>query len=154
MELLKIFKMFKDVEIPERATIRSSGFDIRAYLYDEVTGEKISKIIIQPFQRVLVTTGLKFEIPKGHEVQLRPRSGLSIKNGITLVNCVGTIDEDYRGEIKVPIINLSAEPFELEDGMRIVQGVLAEVVNYLVVETSILSNTKRESNGFGSSGIK
>ena len=101
---------------PFYATAGSAGMDIRAAIDGPIT--------LQPFERRLVPTGLIFHIPEGYEVQIRPRSGLSIKHGITLINCVGTIDSDYRDEVKVPLVNLSQEPYTLEPGERVAQLLL------------------------------
>lgn len=130
--------------LPEYKTIGSSGMDIYAFI-------KVA-IELMPLERKLVPTGLFFEIPLGYEIQIRPRSGLAIKNGITLINSPGTIDSDYRGEIKIPVVNLSNETHIIKDGDRIAQMILAkhEVVDWIPVEK--LEDSKRGIGGFGHTG--
>ncbi|HTN17189.1 MAG TPA: dUTP diphosphatase [Chitinophagaceae bacterium] len=132
--------------LPEYQTSGSAGMDLRANLSED--------IVLQPMERKLVPTGLFIALPEGYEAQIRPRSGLSIKRGLTLVNAVGTIDSDYRGELMVPVINLSAETQVIEDGERIAQMVIAryEQAAFSLVDT--LSETVRGAGGFGSSGTK
>lgn len=120
--------------------------DIRAML-----GEPV---VLMPGQRTLVPTGLKVEIPDGYEMQLRPRSGLALRSGITLVNTPGTIDADYRGEIGVILINLSQEPFTINPGERICQAAVAPVVHIEWEEASDLTESERGAGGFGHSGTK
>jgi dUTP pyrophosphatase len=108
---------------------------------------------LSPNQRVLVPTGLIFEIPQGYEIQIRPRSGLAFKNGVTCLNTPGTIDSDYRGEIKVLLINLGLEEFEISRGMRIAQMVVAPVTQAKLLETNELGETDRGAGGFGSTGV-
>lgn len=131
--------------LPEYKTIGSSGLDLLAS-NDET-------IIIKPMERTLVPTGIFVEIPEGYEGQVRARSGLSIKNGITLVNCVGTIDSDYRGELKIPVINLGQEAFEVNAGDRIAQLIITkyERINWLQVDS--VEDTERGEGGFGSTGV-
>lgn len=130
--------------LPAYETILSAGMDLRASLTES--------IILQPMQRTLIPTGLYIELPAGTEAQIRPRSGLAFKHGITVVNSPGTIDADYRGEIKVLLINLSQEPFEIKDSERIAQMVVSkhETVEWQLVET--LNETKRGEGGFGHTG--
>ncbi len=132
--------------LPEYQTSGSAGMDLRAWLPEPVT--------LQPMERKLIPTGLYMALPHGYEAQIRPRSGLAIKRGLSMVNTPGTIDSDYRGEIMVAMINLSAEAQTIEDGERIAQMVIAkyEQVAWSVAET--LNDTDRGSGGFGSSGIK
>ena len=132
-------------ELPAYQTAGSSGMDIRAFLPEPV--------ILQPLERRLIPTGLFIALPEGYEAQVRPRSGLAIKRGLSLVNTPGTIDADYRGEIMVPMINLSNEPQEIQDGERIAQMIVAryEQVQWQAVE--VLSETIRGAGGFGHSGI-
>jgi dUTP pyrophosphatase len=132
--------------LPEYQTSGSAGMDLRAYLPEPV--------MLQPMERRLIPTGLFIALPEGYEAQIRPRSGLSIKRGLSLVNAVGTIDSDYRGELMVPLINLSAEAQSIEDGERIAQMVIAryEQASFSLVDT--LSETVRGAGGFGSSGTK
>lgn len=108
---------------------------------------------IEPGQRALIPTGLTIALPPGYELQIRPRSGLALKNGITLPNAPGTIDEDYRGEIQVIVLNAGTEAFTVERGVRIAQAVLAPVVRVAWVEVEALDSTTRDTGGFGSTGV-
>ncbi len=130
--------------LPAYETNLSAGMDLRANLSEP--------IILQPMQRALIPTGLYIELPSGTEAQIRPRSGLAFKNGITVLNSPGTIDADYRGEIKVLLINLSKEAFEIKDSERIAQMVVSkhETVEWQLVET--LNQTQRGEGGFGHTG--
>ena len=132
-------------QLPEYATVQSAGVDLRANL-DE-------PIVMKPMERRLVPTGLLISLPAGFEAQVRPRSGLAIKKGITVLNTPGTIDADYRGEIGVILINLSQEDFTVNDGERIAQMVIArhEQAEWIQVET--LDETERGAGGFGHSGV-
>lgn len=132
--------------LPEYATLQSAGMDIRANL-DE-------PIVLQPLQRCLVPTGLYIALPSGTEAQIRPRSGLALKKGITVLNAPGTIDADYRGEIGIILVNLSQEPFVIQDGERIAQMVVAryEQASWNVADS--LEETERGEGGFGHSGQK
>jgi dUTP pyrophosphatase len=132
--------------LPEYATIHSAGMDIRANLNESV--------ILKPLERKLIPTGLFIELPEGYEAQIRPRSGLAIKKGITVLNSPGTIDADYRGEICVILINLSSEDFEIVDGERICQMVIAEHAKAEWVEVEELGETERGEGGFGHTGKK
>jgi dUTP pyrophosphatase len=132
--------------LPEYQTSGSAGMDLRANLTASVT--------LQPMERKLIPTGLFIALPEGYEAQIRPRSGLSIKRGLSLVNAIGTIDSDYRGELMVPIINFSAEPQTIEDGERIAQMVIARYEQASLNQVSVLSETERGAGGFGSSGTK
>lgn len=132
---------------PQPETEGAAGFDFRADIQAE--------IMLAPGERVLITTGLKFAIPVGYELQVRPRSGLALKNGITVVNTPGTVDADYRGVVGVILLNTGLEPFRVEPGMRIAQGVVNELpsVRYLTCATpDELGSTARDSGGFGSTG--
>ena len=131
--------------LPAYATTASAGMDLRANL-DE-------PMVLAPLQRALVPTGLYMALPEGYEAQVRPRSGLAIKKGITVLNSPGTIDADYRGEVCVILVNLSNEPFTITDGERIAQMVIArhEQVEWLPVE--VLSDTERGAGGFGHPGV-
>lgn len=131
--------------LPEYATPQSAGLDLRANLDEPVT--------LQPMQRALIPTGLRIALPQGCEAQVRPRSGLALKHGITLLNTPGTIDADYRGEVGVIMVNLSTEPFTVADGDRIAQLVIArhEQAEWVAVES--LDETERGEGGFGHSGI-
>lgn len=132
--------------LPEYATMGSSGMDIRASIDQSM--------VLQPSERVLVPTGLSVEIPLGYEIQVRPRSGLAIKHGITCLNTPGTIDADYRGEIKVILINLSNEPQTIQPGDRIAQLVLQKVEHIKWVPVNELADSERGAGGFGSTGTK
>lgn len=131
-------------DLPKYETVGSAGMDLRANIEEDV--------VIGSLERYLAPTGLFLEIPIGYEGQVRARSGLSIKKGITLVNAVGTIDSDYRGEVKVPLINLSKEPFTLTKGERIAQLVITEYTRIEWEETEQLEQTERGHGGFGSTG--
>ena len=131
-------------ELPAYETIGSAGLDIRAFIEESIT--------LKPLERKLVKTGLFIEIPVGYEAQVRPRSGLALKNGITVLNSPGTIDADYRGEIGVILINLSQDPFEIQSGERIAQLVFAQVEQAEWQLTDALSETNRGEGGFGSTG--
>ena len=131
--------------LPAYATELSAGMDIRANLTEPVT--------LQPMQRCLIPTGLYMALPKGFEAQIRPRSGLAIKKGITVLNSPGTIDADYRGEICVILVNLSAEAFVVEDGERIAQMVIARHEQSDWSEVSVLDVTERGAGGFGHTGV-
>lgn len=133
-------------ELPAYATADSAGMDVRASLAAPVT--------IQPMQRLLVPTGLRVALPQGYEMQLRPRSGLALKHGITLVNTPGTIDADYRGEIGVILINLSDTPFVINPGERICQMVVAPYTRVEWEEADALDATERGDGGFGHTGRK
>lgn len=132
--------------LPQYATALSAGLDLRANLEAPIT--------IEPLQRVLVPTGLFMALPEGFEAQVRPRSGLAIKRGITVLNTPGTIDADYRGEIGVILINLSQETFVVEDGERIAQMVIARHEQAQWDEVEVLDETERGAGGFGHSGVK
>lgn len=133
-------------ELPRYQSSLSSGFDLKAQL------EGVS-VRLDPKKITLVPTGLCFEIPEGFEIQIRPRSGLAAKNGITTLNAPGTIDADYRGEVKVILINLGKEAFEMCDGDRIAQAVVCPVVQAKFEVVDRLSESKRGSGGFGSTGL-
>lgn len=138
--------------LPEYSTEYSAGMDLRANLKDEEGNDKVISIV--PGERVLIPTGLYFSIPYGYEGQIRPRSGLAIKYGITVLNTPGTIDADYRGEICVCLINHSKHSFKVHHGDRIAQIIFSKVEQAILVEVSELINTKRGTGGFGHTGIK
>jgi len=147
--MLKIPLKVKTLEnfrgaLPQYETAGASGFDIRAQL--------TTPLVLKPSERAMVPTGLSFEIPLGYELQSRPRSGWAAKKGLTVLNTPGTIDADYRGEVKVILINLGAEPIEIQDQERIAQLVLAPVVQAEFILTQDLSDTSRGAGGFGSTG--
>ena len=131
--------------LPAYETKNSAGMDLRAYLPD-------GSVTLQPMQRALIPTGLYIEIPEGYEGQVRPRSGLAFKHGITVLNTPGTIDADYRGELKQILINLSNEPFVINNGDRIAQIVFARCEQAEMVEVDELSETERGAGGFGHTG--
>jgi dUTP pyrophosphatase len=130
--------------LPSYATAGAAGFDLLAALREP--------LVVPPGGRALVPTGLQIALPQGYELQLRPRSGLALKHGITLPNSPGTVDEDYRGELGVIVLNTGAEPFTVERGMRIAQGVVAPVVRAGWAEVEELPATTRGTGGFGSTG--
>ena len=132
--------------LPQYATELSAGMDIRANISES--------IVLPPLQRCLVPTGLYIALPDGYEAQIRPRSGLAFKKGITVLNSPGTIDADYRGEICVVLVNLSAEAFVIEDGERIAQMVIARHEQAEWMKVNWLDETERGTGGFGHSGIK
>lgn len=132
-------------EMPAYATPLSAGLDLRANIDEPIT--------LQPLQRALVPTGLSMALPAGYEAQVRPRSGLALKHGITVLNTPGTIDADYRGEVGIILINLSAEPFTIHDGDRIAQMVVARCEQAECVGVESLDDTERGSGGFGHSGV-
>lgn len=132
--------------LPQYATPQSAGMDLRANLDEPVT--------LAPLERKLIPTGLYMALPAGYEAQVRPRSGLAIKKGITVLNSPGTVDADYRGEVCVILVNLSNEPFVVEDGERIAQMVIAKHEQPELVEVETLDETERGAGGFGHSGVK
>ena len=149
--MIAIRVMFDDgadpaLGLPAYATAGAAGADLRANLPDR------GRLTLAPGARALVPTGLRIEVPEGYEVQVRPRSGLALKHGITLPNSPGTIDSDYRGEVQVILINLGAEPFEIAHGDRIAQMVVAPVVQARFDLASSLTGTERGAGGFGSTG--
>ncbi|MBO7438518.1 MAG: dUTP diphosphatase [Bacteroidales bacterium] len=131
--------------LPQYSTEFSAGMDLRANLTDD--------LIIKPLQRVLVPTGLFIELPYGYEAQIRPRSGLAIKSGITVLNTPGTIDCDYRGEVKVILVNLSDQDFTVHHGDRICQMVIAKYEKTDLQEVEVLSDSVRSDGGFGHTGV-
>lgn len=132
--------------LPEYATTLSAGMDIRANID--------SPIVLKPLERKLIPTGLFIELPAGYEAQIRPRSGLAIKKGITVLNSPGTIDADYRGEVCIILVNLSSDNFEIVDGERICQMVIAEHAQAEWIEVEVLGETERGAGGFGHTGKK
>jgi len=131
--------------LPFYNTEHSAGMDLRAHLPEA--------LVLKPMERALISTGLFIELPEGYEAQVRPRSGLAIKNGITVLNTPGTVDADYRGEVKVILINLSNEPFTIQNGDRIAQMVIAKYEKITWNQVEELSDTERGAGGFGSSGV-
>lgn len=147
--ILRFVKDHPDARIPVRATSGSAGADLHAVMpnYKEV-------ITLYPGSRLLVSTGLKVAIPEGYEIQIRPRSGLALKYGITVLNSPGTIDSDYRGVMGVVLIHHGHEPFEIRTGDRIAQMVVAAVAPYVAQEVETLEETERAGGGFGSTGVR
>jgi len=135
----------KDIELPSYATEHSAGLDLRACVDKPLT--------LRPGERALIPTGFIIEIPEGYEGQVRPRSGLAVKKGITVLNSPGTIDADYRGEVKVILINLGEEEVTIEKGDRIAQLVIAPVSRVELIEVEEVSTTARGEGGFGSTGV-
>ena len=133
-------------DLPNYETIASAGMDLRANLTDPIT--------LKPLERAIVKTGLFMELPIGYEAQVRPRSGLAAKKGITVLNSPGTVDADYRGEIGVILVNLSNENFVIENGERIAQLVIAKHERAEWISVDVLSETSRGEGGFGSTGVK
>lgn len=133
-----------DLPLPAYETAQSAGMDLAAAINAPMT--------LAPGKRAMVPTGLAIALPAGYEAQVRPRSGLAAKNGVTVLNTPGTIDADYRGEVKVILVNLGEDSFEIERGMRIAQMVIAPVTQASFTEVDSLSETERGSDGFGSTG--
>lgn len=131
--------------LPQYATVQSAGMDLRANLE--------APVILKPMERKLIPTGLHIALPAGYEAQVRPRSGLALKKGITVLNSPGTIDADYRGEIGVVLINLSQEDFVIKDGERIAQMVIARYEQGEFIEVEVLNETERGEGGYGHTGI-
>ncbi|MCV2865272.1 dUTP diphosphatase [Defluviimonas sp. WL0075] len=137
------------VDLPRYETVGAAGADIRANLPPDL---RVEGIVLAPMARALVPTGLRIEIPEGYEAQIRPRSGLALKHGISLANTPGTIDSDYRGPLGVLLINLGAEPFVIAHGDRIAQMIVAPVVQARFEAAGTLGETARGAGGFGSTG--
>jgi dUTP pyrophosphatase len=136
----------ENMALPAYATEHSAGMDLCAAITNDIT--------LQPGQRTLVPTGLSIALPEGYEAQIRPRSGLALKNGITVLNSPGTIDADYRGEVQIILANLGTESFSITRGMRIAQMVVAKYARIEWQESEQLSATARGAGGFGSTGVK
>ena len=131
-------------ELPKYQTAHSAGMDLRSIVEED--------ILLEPLERVLVGTGLYIELPEGYEAQIRPRSGLAYKHGLSVLNSPGTIDADYRGEIKVLLVNISNEPYTIKPGERIAQMIIAEHAQADLQEVSVLGQSERDGGGFGSTG--
>ena len=144
MTILKIERLEHNKNIPQYQTEGAAGMDLCAAIEEPVE--------LKPLERKLIPTGLKIELEHGYEAQVRPRSGLSIKHGITLINCVGTIDEDYRGEVCVPLVNISNETYTIQPQERIAQMVIARVEQAQIEVVTELTETVRGAGGFGSTG--
>lgn len=144
MTVLKIQRLPHNVNVPEYKTDGAAGMDLCAAIAEP--------IVLKPLERKLIPTGLKIELEHGYEAQIRPRSGLSIKHGISLINCVGTIDEDYRGEVCIPIVNLSNQSYVIQPGERVAQMIIAKYEQAKIEVVTELSDTVRGEGGFGSTG--
>lgn len=144
MTVLKIKKLENNRILPEYKTEGAAGMDLCAAISEPVE--------LKPLERKLIPTGLKIELEHGYEAQIRPRSGLSVKHGITLINCVGTIDEDYRGEVCVPVVNISNEAYTIQPDERIAQMIIARVEQAKLEVVTELTETARGAGGFGSTG--
>ena len=142
--VLKIERLPHNKFIPEYKTEGAAGMDLCAAISEPVT--------LKPLERALIPTGIKIELEHGYEAQIRPRSGMSIKHGITLINCVGTIDEDYRGEVCIAVVNLSNETYSIQPDERIAQMIIARVEQANIEVVTELSETERGAGGFGSTG--
>ena len=142
--ILKVQKLEHNKFLPEYKTNGAAGMDLCAAIEEP--------IILKPLERKLIPTGIKIELEKGYEAQIRPRSGLSIKHGITLINCIGTIDEDYRGEVCVPVVNISNEEYTIMPDERIAQMVISKYEKAKIEVVTELSDTQRGEGGFGSTG--
>lgn len=144
MTILKIQRLGNNKFVPEYKTDGAAGMDLCAAIEEPIE--------LKPLERTLIPTGLKIELEHGYEAQIRPRSGLSIKHGITLINCVGTIDEDYRGEVCIPVVNLSNEIYTIQPQERVAQMIIAKVEQAKIEVVTELSDTQRGEGGFGSTG--
>ena len=142
---IQVRKKEEGVQLPSYKSSGASGMDLKAFIKEELA--------IPPMGRAKIPTGLFLEIPFGYEAQIRPRSGLAYKEGVTVLNSPGTIDSDYRGELEVILVNLSGESFSVRNGDRIAQMVITPVVRATLSETELLSDTERGFGGFGSTGI-
>ena len=141
-----LLKVEEGVQLPQYETEGASGLDVRAYLKD-------GAVTIQPREYKMIPTGIKMDIPVGYEVQVRPRSGLAAKHGVTVLNSPGTIDSDYRGEVKVILINHGKDAFVVNSGERIAQFVISKVIQADFVLSDELSESERGEGGFGSTGV-
>ncbi len=144
MTVLKIQRLPHNVNVPEYKTEGAAGMDLCAAIAEP--------IVLKPLERKLIPTGLKIELEHGYEAQIRPRSGLSIKHGISLINCVGTVDEDYRGEVCIPLVNLSNQSYVIQPGERVAQMIIAKYEQAKIEVVTELSDTVRGEGGFGSTG--
>ena len=151
---VKVKKLRADAVIPELATIGSAGADVRACLYDDETGEKITKIGVPAFGRVKIGTGLAFQLPENHVMLIAPRSSTGTKKGLMLQNTIGVLDSDYRGECKLFFVNTKDTPIEIEDGERIAQLIVIPYPTTQYEEVEELDKTERGAGGFGSTGLK
>jgi len=145
MTPFKVKRISENCILPQRMSRQAAGYDLFACTD--------KPIVIKPFQRALISTGFCMELPRETEAQIRPRSGLAFKHGVTVLNSPGTIDSDYRGEVKVMLVNLGTDDFEITNSMRIAQMVIVDVVPKDYIEVDELSETERGTGGFGSTGI-
>jgi dUTP pyrophosphatase len=143
--LLKVLKIHRRAQLPKYESEGAAGMDLRAFLDADIS--------VPPLGRVKIPTGLKIEIPEGYEAQVRPRSGLALKSGLTVLNSPGTIDSDYRGELEIILVNLGADDVTIKDGERIAQLVVAPVCRADLLEAESLERTQRSDAGFGSTGV-
>jgi len=143
--LLKVLKLHKRAQLPKYESEGAAGMDLRAFLDADVS--------VPPLGRVKIPTGLKIELPEGYEAQVRPRSGLALKSGLTVLNSPGTIDSDYRGELEIILVNLGQDNVTIKDGERIAQLVVAPVCRAFLFEAESLDKTQRAEAGFGSTGV-
>jgi len=143
--LLKVLKLNNRALLPKYESEGAAGMDLRAFLESDVS--------VPPLGRVKIPTGLKLEIPEGYEAQVRPRSGLALKSGLTVLNSPGTIDSDYRGELEIILVNLGQDNVTIKDGERIAQLVVAPVCRAFLLEAESLDKTQRADAGFGSTGV-
>ncbi len=142
---MKVFvKLSPDAQLPEYKSEGASGADLFAYIENEV--------VLKPGERCLVPTGVAVQLPFGYELQVRPRSGLALKHGVTVLNTPGTVDSDYRGELQVLLVNFGGEDFRLQKGDRIAQAVISKVERVIFEEVPSLNETKRGTSGYGSTG--
>ena len=144
MVKILVKKIYKNIKLPVYKTFGSSGMDLLAYIKNKIT--------INPSKIAIIPTGIAVAIPKNYEIQIRPRSGLAAKKGISILNTPGTIDSDYRGEIKIILINLSKKPFEVKSGDRVAQMILCPIAKGKLKEVKNLPKTLRGKKGFGSTG--
>lgn len=144
---IELLPSYEGLALPVYQTEGAAGFDFLAALSEEESVELL------PGDQVMIPTGLKFAVPRGCELQVRPRSGLAAKNGVTVLNTPGTIDSDYRGEVKIILINLGKEPFSIKRGMRIAQGILAPYYRGDFTVVDALDETERGAGGFGHTGV-
>ena len=154
MNVIKVKKLREDAVVPKMATIGSAGSDVRACMYDEVTGQKVTKIVVPANGSVKIGTGLAFQLPQNHVMLIMPRSSTGIEKGLMLQNTVGVLDSDYRGECFLFFKNMKDEPVEIEDGERIAQVIVIPYPNLEYEEVEELDTTERADGGFGSTGRK
>ena len=152
---LKIKKLNDRAVIPQYQHEGDAGFDFTAIVdYRDAMGEYSETVTVSPGEKYIVSTGLSMAIPKGYELQVRPRSGLAYKHGITVINSPGTVDSGYNGEIKVILLNTGSNPFDMSTGDRIAQGVINKLPSVEIREVNVLPDTSRGAGGFGSTGAK